>query len=264
VHPLAVASPFFAGTDLAARGVTLLTPKVAFAHPLDGGRAAAAHGTVDETASDLGGDAAAYRALIGPLVREAGSIVPALLAPLRSVPDHPVAVAGFMLHGLLPATILARRFKSQEARAMLAGVAAHSIQPMTAPLSGGFGLLMMTLAHSAGWPVVEGGSARIINALIAELESLGGQVVTGTWIRQLDELPPARAVLLDVTPRQFLDLAGAALPPGYARALRRFRYGPGVCKVDWALAGPVPWDAQACPGHRDGASRRHLRGDRPQ
>jgi phytoene dehydrogenase-like protein len=246
VHPLAVASPFFAGTDLAARGVTMLTPKVAFAHPLDGGRAAAAAGSVDETANELGRDAAAYRALIGPIVAQADSILPALLAPLRSVPAHPVAVGGFALHGLLPATVLARRFKGQEARAMLAGVSAHSIQPLTAPLSGGFGLLMMMLAHSAGWPVVEGGSARLTDALTAELESLGGSVVTGSWIRRLEELPTARAVLLDITPRQFLELAGGRLPSGYARALRRFRYGPGVCKVDWALAGPVPWAARAC------------------
>jgi phytoene dehydrogenase-like protein len=246
VHPLAAASPFFLGSDLASRGVTLLTPKVAFAHPLDGGRAAAAAGSVDETASGLGADAAAYRRLMEPLVREAGSIVPAVLAPLRSVPARPVAVAGFAVRGLLPATALARRFTTAEARAMLAGVAAHSIRPLSAPLSGGFGLLLMTLAHSAGWPVVEGGSARIIDALTAELESLGGQVTTGTPIRRLDELPRARAVLLDITPRQFLDLAGDAVPPRYARALRRFGYGPGVCKLDWALAGPVPWDAPAC------------------
>jgi len=246
VHPLAVASPFFAGTDLASRGVRLLTPKVAFAHPLDGGRVAAVSGSVDETAGDLGADAAAYRRLMAPLVREADSILPALLAPLRSVPAHPVAVAGFISRGLLPATLLARRFTTQEARAMLAGVAGHAIQPLSAPLSGGFGLMMMMLAHSAGWPVVEGGSARLTDALTAELESLGGQVVTGSWIRRLEDLPPARAVLLDVTPRQFLELAGDAVPSGYARALRRFSYGPGVCKVDWALAGPVPWDAQAC------------------
>jgi phytoene dehydrogenase-like protein len=246
VHPLAAASPFFASAGLAARGVTLLTPKVAFAHPLDGGRAAAVAGPVEETASDLGADGAAYRRLLGPLVRHADSIVPAVLAPLRSVPAHPVAVAGFGARGLLPATVLARRFGTEEARALLAGVAAHSMQPLSAPLSGGFGLLLMMLAHAPGWPVVEGGSARLIDALTAELASLGGQVVTGTWIRRLDELPPAATVLLDVTPRQLVALAGDRLPARYARALRRFRYGPGVCKVDWALSGPVPWDAQRC------------------
>ena len=246
VHPLAAASPFFLGTDLAARGVRLLTPKVAFAHPLDGGRAAAVSGSVDETAGGLGADAGAYRRLMGPLVRDSGAIVPAVLAPLRSVPEHAAAVSRFGLRGVLPASLLARRFGTEEARALLAGVAAHSMQPLTAPLTGGFGLLLAMLAHSAGWPVVEGGSAGLVAALISELAALDGQVVTGRWIRRLADLPPARAVLLDVTPRQFLQIAGDRVQGGYRRAMRRFRYGPGVCKVDWALDGPVPWAAAAC------------------
>ena len=246
VHPLAAASPFFLGTDLAARGVRLLTPKVAFAHPLDGGRAAAVSGSVDETAGGLGADAGAYRRLMGPLVRDSGVIVPAVLAPLRSVPEHAVAVSRFGLRGLLPASLLARQFATEEARAMLAGVAAHSMQPLTVPLTGGFGLLLAMLAHSVGWPVVEGGSARLIDALTAELSSLDGQVVTGRWIRRLADLPPARAVLLDLTPRQFLQIAGDRMPARYRRAMQRFSYGPGVCKVDWALDGPVPWAAPAC------------------
>ena len=246
VHPLAAASPFFLGTDLAARGVRLLTPKVAFAHPLDGGRAAAVSGSVDETAGGLGADAGAYRRLMGPLVRDSGAIVPAVLAPLRSVPEHAAAVSRFGLRGVLPASLLARRFETEEARALLAGVAAHSMQPLTAPLTGGFGLLLALLAHSAGWPVVEGGSAGLVAALTSELAALDGQVVTGCWIRRLADLRPARAVLLDVTPRQFLQIAGDRVPRGYRRAMQRFRYGPGVCKVDWALDGPVPWAAAAC------------------
>ena len=246
VHPLAAASPFFLGTDLAARGVRLLTPKVAFAHPLDGGRAAAVSGSVDETAGGLGADAGAYRRLMGPLVRDSGAIVPAVLAPLRSVPEHAAAVSRFGLRGVLPASLLARRFETEEARALLAGLAAHSMQPLTAPLTGGFGLLLALLAHSAGWPVVEGGSAGLVAALTSELAALDGQVVTGRWIRRLADLPPARAVLLDVTPRQFLQIAGDRVQGGYRRAMRRFRYGPGVCKVDWALDGPVPWAAAAC------------------
>ncbi len=246
VHPLAAASPFFLGTDLAARGVRLLTPKVAFAHPLDGGRAAAVSGSVDETAGGLGADAGAYRRLMGPLVRDSGAIVPAVLAPLRSVPEHAAAVSRFGLRGVLPASLLARRFETEEARALLAGLAAHSMQPLTAPLTGGFGLLLALLAHSAGWPVVEGGSAGLVAALTSELAALDGQVVTGCWIRRLADLRPARAVLLDVTPRQFLQIAGDRVPRGYRRAMQRFRYGPGVCKVDWALDGPVPWAAAAC------------------
>ena len=246
VHPLAAASPFFAATDLAGRGAELLTPKVAFAHPLDGGQAAAVTGSVDETAGELGADAAAYRRLLGPLVQHADSIVPAVLALHRQIPGDLRAVAGFGLRGLLPASVLARRFETPEARAMLAGVAAHSIQPLSAPLTGGFGLLMLMLAHSPGWPVVAGGSERITDALISELASLGGEVVTGSWIRRLDELPPATTILLDVAPREVGRLAGDRLPARYVRALRRFRYGPGACKVDWALSGPVPWEAQAC------------------
>jgi len=246
VHPLAAASPFFAGTDLAERGAELLTPKVAFAHPLDGGRAAAATGSVDETAGELGADAAAYRKLMRPLVQHADAIVPAVLALHRQIPADPRAVAGFGLRGLLPASVLARRFRTPEARAMLAGVAAHSVQPLSAPLTGGFGLLLMMLAHSPGWPVVAGGSQRITDALTAELISLRGEVLTGSWIRRLEELPPATAILLDVAPREAAALAGDRLPARYVRALRRFRYGPGACKVDWALSGPVPWEAQAC------------------
>jgi phytoene dehydrogenase-like protein len=246
VHPLAAASPFFTGTDLAARGVRLLTPKVAFAHPLDGGRAAAVAGSVAETAGGLGPDGGAYRRLLDPLVRDVSLTLPAILAPLRSFPGHPLAMARFGLEGLLPASLLARRFRTEEARALLAGVAAHAMLPLTAPLTSGFGLVLMTAAHSVGWPVAEGGSAAITGALVAELTSLGGQVETGRWVQSLDSLPRARAVLLDVSPRQLISLAGDRLGAAHRGALRRFRYGPGACKVDWALSGPVPWQAAAC------------------
>ncbi len=246
VQPLAAASPFFTGTDLAARGVRLLTPKVAFAHPLDGGRAAAVAGSVAETACGLGPDGGAYRRLLDPLVRDVSLTLPAILAPLRSFPGHPLAMARFGLEGLLPASLLARRFRTDEARALLAGVAAHAMLPLTAPLTSAFGLVLMTAAHAVGWPVAEGGSAAITGALVAELTSLGGRVETGRWVRSLDSLPRARAVLLDVTPRQLLSLAGDRLGAAHRGALQRFRYGPGACKVDWALSGPVPWQAAAC------------------
>jgi phytoene dehydrogenase-like protein len=246
VHPLAAASPFFRGTDLAGRGVRLLVPKVAFASPLDGGRAGAVSGSVDQTAGGLGADGPAYRRLMGPLVRDADSIVADFLAPLRSVPSGPVAAARFGVQALLPARLLARRLHTDEGRSLLAGTAAHTMRPLSAPLTGGFGLLLTILAHTTGWPVVAGGSGALTDALVAELRDRGGQVQTGTWVRTLADLPPARLVLLDVTPRQLLSLAGDRLPPGYQRALRRYRYGPGVCKVDWALAGPVPWTADVC------------------
>jgi phytoene dehydrogenase-like protein len=247
VHPLAAVSPFFQTIDLAALGVTLRTPKVAFAHPLDGGRAAHLAGSVEETAGGLGADGGAYRRLFGPLVRDLPLTLPEVLAPiLRSVPGHPVALARFGVDGILPASLLARRFRTDETRGLLAGVAAHAMLPLSAPATAGYALLLMMIAHSVGWPVVEGGSARLIDALVAELTSLDGQLETGRWVSSLGSLPPARAVLLDVTPRQLAAIAGGSLPGWQGRALARFRYGPGVCKVDWALSGPVPWEAAPC------------------
>jgi phytoene dehydrogenase-like protein len=246
VHPLAAASPFFLGSDLASRGVRLLAPKVAVAHPLDGGRAGAISGSVTETAGRLGADRAEYQRLMEPLVRDSEAVLSLVLAPLRSLPDKLVPAARFGTEGLLPATILARRLRTPEARALLAGVAGHSLRPLSSPLTSAFGLTLMVLAHTTGWPVIEGGSGQLIAAMTAELTELGGSVTTGTWIERLDQLPPAKTVLLDVTPRQLLGLAGDRLPAGYRRAMQRFRYGPGVCKVDWALDGPVPWQSEAC------------------
>jgi phytoene dehydrogenase-like protein len=245
VHPLLAASPFFAGVDLSAGGVKVLTPRVAFAHPLDGG-AAALRGGVAETAAHLGADSAAYARTFTSLVRHADGILPNFLAPLRSIPSDPLATALFGLKGLSSAQRLASRFTTDEARAIVAGAAAHSMLPFTAPLSGAFGLLFSMLGHALGWPVVEGGSAGVIDALITELEALDGQIVTGQWIRKLHDLPPARVTVLDVTPRQLLGLAGDRLARRYRHGLERFRYGPGVCKVDWALDGPVPWRAEVC------------------
>ncbi len=245
VHPLAAASPFFRSLDLRARGVKLLTPPVAFAHPLDGGRAAAVTGDVASTAAGLGADAAMYERLLGPLTANADQVLAAFLAPIRSPPVHAGPVR-FLLNGLLPASVLARRFSTPQARALLAGASAHSFLPLTAPVSGGYGLLLTMLAHHAGWPAVEGGSARLTDAMVGELESLGGVVVTDRWISSLRDLPPATITLLDVTPRQLAALAGPGLLHGYGRALARYKYGPGVFKIDWALSGPVPWTAEAC------------------
>ena len=246
VHPLAAASPFFQAASLPARGVRLLTPKVAVAHPLDGGRAGAIAGSVAQTAASLGTGAASYRRLLAPLVRDADAVLPAALGSFRTLPDRPIPAARFGAEGLLPASVLARLLRAPEARALLAGAAGHSFRPLTAPLTGAFGLLLMMLAHTTGWPVVAGGSGQLAAALTAELTDLGGTVTTGTWVKHLDELPPARLLLLDVTPRQLLALAAGKLPAGYRRALARYRYGPGACKVDWALDGPVPWQNPAC------------------
>jgi phytoene dehydrogenase-like protein len=204
-------------------------------------------GSIERTGDALGVDGAKYQWLFGSLASAADQIAETVLSPLRSVPRHPLALGRFGALGVLPAQVLARRFVTEEAQGILAGAAAHSMLPLSAPLSAAFGLLLTTLAHTVGWPVVEGGSARITDALVAELESAGGRVLAGRWVRSLSDLPPtAKAVILDVTPRQLIDIAGPRLGYRHRRALARFRYGPGVCKVDWALEGPVPWEAEAC------------------
>jgi phytoene dehydrogenase-like protein len=245
VHPLAAASPFFRQAGLAAAGLRLLTPPVALAHPLDGGRAVVLAGSVADTAAGLGADAGAYRRLLGPLTADAETILAAFLGPLRSVPARPAAAVRFAAAGLPPAALLARRLRTDGGRALLAGLSAHAIRPLTAPATGGYGLLLAMIAHWAGWPVAEGGSAAITTALATRLAELGGSVRTGRPVRGLTDLPDARVTLLDTGPRQLAALAPGRLPRRYAAALSRFRYGPGVCKVDWALRGPVPWTAPA-------------------
>jgi phytoene dehydrogenase-like protein len=244
VHPLLAASPFFLEHPLP--GVTLNASRVAFAHPLDRGDAAAAIGTVEDTAASMGADAEAYRRLLGPLVREASAIVPSVLAPLARPPAHPLAMTRFGLRGLLPATVLGRRFSTEPARALLAGLAAHSMQPLNAPGTSAFALVLGMLTHTAGWPVVEGGSARVVDAMLGELAAAGGTVQTGRWVHRFDDLPAARVTLLDLSARAVAELLRDRVPSRYLAALRRFRYGPGACKVDWALDGPVPWTSEIC------------------
>jgi phytoene dehydrogenase-like protein len=243
VHPLLAASPFF--QRVALEGISLKTPEIAFAHPLDGGRAVAVS-SLERTAESLGADEVAYRRLFGPLVRDAAALVPSLLEPLPRLPRHPLAIARFGLRGVWPMTMLARRLQTAPARALLAGLAAHAIRPLSASGTGAFGLLLGLLAHAVGWPIIDGGSAGITAALIDDLAARGGELHTGHWVTDLRELPGSGVTMLDVTPRQLLGLAGERLPGRYRGALRRFRYGSGVCKVDWALAGPVPWQADAC------------------
>jgi phytoene dehydrogenase-like protein len=246
VHPLLAESSFFRSVDLDAGGVKLLTPKVAFAHPLDDGRAGAVSMSVNETASRLGADAAQYQRTFLPLVRHVEDIVPTLLEPLRTIPPHPIAMSRFGFKGVRSASSVAREFRTKEARALFAGAAAHSMLELDATLTGSFGLLFTMMAHSSGWPLVQGGSAKITDALVSEIESLGGRDETGQWVRALDELPETKIVMLDVSPRHLLDLAGDKLPPRYTRSIASYKYGPGVCKVDWALNGPVPWEAPQC------------------
>jgi phytoene dehydrogenase-like protein len=246
VHPLAAASPFFRGIDLSRRDVRLLSPPVAFAHPLDGGGGAGVTISVGETAGRLGADGRAYRRLLEPLVRDAGAIVSGVLAPLLRPPANPVAMARFGVTGILPAERLARRFETPEARALVAGAAAHSVLPLSSALTAGIALVMIVLAHTVGWPVVETGSARLVDALVGEVTDAGGVVRSGTWVSDLGDIPAARAVILDVSAKGLLQIGSDRIPGRSRRALSTFRYGPGVCKLDWALSGPVPWESEVC------------------
>jgi phytoene dehydrogenase-like protein len=245
IHPMAEGSPFFRGLALERHGLELIHPPAPLAHPLDDGSAVVLERSLDETAAGLGADGRAYRRLFGPLVGEAESLLPLLLAPLP-VPRRPLLLARFGAPALRSAVSLAKRFEADRARALFGGIAAHSIQPLTRPLTASFGLVLGLLAHSHGWPYPRGGSQRIADALAAHLRSLGGELETGRPVGSLDELPTTRATLLDVTPRQVLGLSGDRLPDRYARRLRGYRYGPGVFKLDWALDGPVPWIAEEC------------------
>jgi phytoene dehydrogenase-like protein len=244
VHALALASPFLSELPLAEHGLELVHPQVPLAHPLDGGRAAILERSVEETARSLSADAAGYRSVFGPLVRDADKLVHEVLGPLRP-PRHPLVLGRFARHALRSAVGLARaRFDTEPGRALFAGCAAHSMLSLRSVASAAFGLVLAVSAHSVGWPVARGGSQRLADALGSYLRSLGGEINAACRVDSLDELPPARAVLLDLTPRQVLRVAGHRLQGGYRRALGRYRYGPGVFKLDWALDGPVPWTAE--------------------
>ena len=246
VHPLVAGSPFFRSLPLTELGVELVQPSAALAHPLDDGTAVTLERSVEATADGLGPDAAAYRRLMTPLVRDAEAILASVLAPPLRFPRHPIALARLAPSALRSATGLGRRFSGDRAPALIAGLSAHSMLRLEAPLSAGFGLILGLLGHAVGWPIVRGGSQRVADGMAAHLRSLGGEIRTGNLVTSLDDLPRARAVLLDVTPRQLLAMAGPPLPPAWRRRLGRYRYGPGVFKVDWALAGPIPWRAAGC------------------
>ncbi|MBP8002940.1 MAG: NAD(P)/FAD-dependent oxidoreductase [Chloroflexi bacterium] len=246
IHPLGLGSPFFRSLPLAELGLAWVHPTIPLAHPFDDGSAAALHRSIAETADSLGQDAAAYQHLMTPLVRDWEKLMHEFLGPLRP-PRYPFAMARFGLNALWPAKTLAEwRFRDEKARGFFAGLAAHSIMPLDWLTTSAFGLMLGILGHAVGWPMPQGGTQQIANTLARYLESLGGRVETGTMVRSLRELPPAKAILLDVTPRQVLHIAGDELPPGYRRQLRNYRYGQGVFKIDYALSEPIPWHAAAC------------------
>lgn len=245
IHPLAVLSPYLSTLPLQQHGLEFIYPPIAAAHPFDDGSCAILTRSVAATAQSLGSDAKTYIQLMQPVVDAWPNIVDDILAPLH-MPKHPLLMAQFGLKALQPATRLARRFSTCQAKGLLAGMAAHAIQPLTNMATSAIALVLLASAHVKGWPVVKGGSQAIANAMAAYFTSLGGTIQTGFYITSLQQLPSARAVLFDVTPKQLLQIAGHKFSSIYKWQLQRHRYGMGTFKIDWALDAPIPFTNEAC------------------
>lgn len=240
IHPLAIGSPFLNTLPLEEHGLKYAFPDIAAAHPFDDGTAAVLKSSLAETAAALGADQQTYLDLFEPLVKDWPNIASDVLGPLH-FPKHPIAMAKFGLNALTSASYLAKRFKTREAKGLWAGMAAHSIQPLSNLSTSAIGLVLMTAAHLKGWPIPIGGSKEIANALASYFISLGGKIETGRYIKSLKELPSAKTVLFDVTPKQLLQIAGHKFSSIYKWQLERYRYGVGVFKIDWALDGQIPF-----------------------
>ncbi|PPJ04117.1 dehydrogenase [Nocardia nova] len=241
-HPMALASPFFRAFDLGAHGVELAIPEISYGHPLDGGVAAAAWRDLDRTVEGLGRDGATWRRLFAPLVRQWEAVVELGMSDLRHIPRDPLSAVRFgrrLLEQASPMWDL--RFREERAAALFTGVSAHAIMPPRQFAAAGVALLLGTLGHVGGWPIPRGGSQAIVDALIADLERHGGRVHTGHRVDSLDEFAGVRTVLLDTAPTELLRIA--RVPTAYRNRLQRYRFGGAACKVDFALSGPVPWQA---------------------
>lgn len=247
VHPLAVASPFFRNAPLGKCGLEWIYPELDLAHPFDDGSAAVLSTDMQTTRASLDpADADAWERLFAPLAQHASDLYADFLGPLR-IPRHPLIGARFGLAALQSADGLARRhFTGRNARALFSGMAAHSMLKLEQPTTAAIGLMLALTGHAIGWPIPRGGSQQLTNALVAWFEDLGGTLRTDTWIEDHRQVADADLVLWDLTPRQLLQIASPVLPSGYRRALTRYRYGPGVTKLDYALSGPMPWTADAC------------------
>jgi phytoene dehydrogenase-like protein len=247
VHPLAVSSPAWASFPLAEHGLEWIQPPLPLAHPFDDGSAAILDRSLDRTSELLGRDGSAYRKRVAGLAGQWTDLTTEILRPLLHVPASPLLLARFGSLAVWPAAAAARHiFRTEAARALFAGLAAHSVLPLEAFGSAAFGWVLGIAAHAAGWPIPRGGSQQIANALASYFKILGGSIRTETRIRLLDDIGPSALILCDVTPRQFVELAGKRLPDRFAGQLKAYRYGPGVFKIDWALSAPIPWSAAEC------------------
>jgi len=247
VHPLGIASPFFQSLPLEKYGLEWIHPPVPLAHPLDDGPPVRLERSLETTAAALGADEKAWRNLFCSLLRSWPELKRDLLSPLKLFPSRPVDMANFGLHALLSASTLSRLcFSTPRARALFGGIAAHSTLPLTLTASSAIGLVLALAGQAEGWPLPRGGSQAIARALAAHFESLGGRIVTSMPISFLAQIPPSRVTLLDLTPRQILKIAGERLTPAFRARLQKYRYGPGVFKIDWALKAPIPWKSPEC------------------
>lgn len=245
IHPMVKLSPFFAPlfNELTTHGLEWVLPPAAAGHPLDNGRGAIAWNDIERTIAELGSDGDAYRRFYEPWVNRIDDIVVLALNPLLQVPDKPIFAARFGAAGALPATTVARRtWDGDAAQALFAGHVAHSVLPLTNPLTSSFGVLFGSLAHAGGWGFPAGGAQSIIDAMVSLLTSLGGDIQTGHRVEKMADIPPARATLFALTPRQIIEITGTHFPSRYRTSLAKFRYGAGACKVDFALHEPIPWE----------------------
>jgi phytoene dehydrogenase-like protein len=245
IHPLAVGSPFFQQLPLANHGLEYIYPEIAAAHPLDDGTAVVLKKSLSETAELMGEDQAAYLKLMQPIVKSWPAIASDVLGPLH-FPEHPLQMAKFGLSALTSATHISKRFKTGEAKALIAGMAAHSMQPLTNLTTSAIALVLLANGHLKGWPIPKGGSSKIAEALAAYFVSIGGKIETNFYVKSLSQLPLAHAVLFDVSPKQLLQIAGHKFSSIYKWQLERYRYGMGVFKIDWALDAQIPFKAEAC------------------
>jgi phytoene dehydrogenase-like protein len=246
VHPLAAGSPFFCALPLGNHHLRWIRSPAPLAHPLDDGTAVILEQDLPDARTSLGEDGNAWAQLVDPWVGRWSEFAPEVLGPVSLVSRHPWLMAHFAMNALRSASAVARRFQNGRTRALFAGLAAHSFLSLDEPLSGGFGLLLAVTAHAVGWPIPHRGSQSLSNALCSYLSTLGGVVRTASRIESLAALPNYDLVLCDLTPRQLLKVAGARLSNRYRRRLQTYRYGPGIFKVDYALRGPIPWQASAC------------------
>lgn len=245
IHPMAASSPFFNSLPLHEFGLNFIEPTTAAAHPFDNNKAAVLYQSIQETIEGLGIDGSVYEKLVMPLYKNCDKILPFILGPFK-FPKHPLIMAGFGLKALQPAAILSKAFKTEEARGLFAGMAAHSMLPFSKTATSAIALVLMMTAHYKGWPLIKGGSQQLANALAAYYTSLGGKIETGFNVSSLQQLPSSHAVLFDVSTKQLLQIAGNKFSSLYTKQLNNFKYGMGVYKIDFALSEPIPFTASEC------------------